>query len=208
MTDRILLGELGREWEALRGRLAKEDPKAVASRPRFPVSRMALYAQLEEVLFIWRELRDRPLAAHQRRYVNGAWTLKDLLGHLASWAAEFRREVETVIAGDEFGYSIPFALSVMGPNEWNAGAAEAQRPKGLESILAEFESETRRLQDVLLSLSEETLYRPAAFPLAPTGDPALPFKGNIAQIVLGKCEHDRYHLGMIQQWLRRLEEIP
>jgi hypothetical protein len=207
MADRTPLRELSQEWEALRGRLAEES-KADSSRPPFPVSPIALYAQLEEILFSWRELREVPLAGLQQRYVNGAWTLKDLLGHLASWAAEFRREVETVAAGGKFDYSIPFALSVMGPNEWNAAAAAAQRPKSLEDVLAEFESETRRLQDLVLGLSEETLYRPAAFPLAPTGDPDLPFKGNVAQIVLGKCEHDRYHLRWIQQWLERIEEMP
>jgi hypothetical protein len=206
MADRALLNELGQEWEALRGRLAAEDGGAQATRPRFPISPIALYAQLEEVLFSWRELREQPLAALQQRYVNGAWTLKDLLGHLASWAGEFRREVETAAAGGAFDYSIPYALSVMGPNEWNAQAAEEQRPRNLEAILGDFETETRRLQALVLDLPEGALYGPAAFPLAPTGDPAVPWRGNVAQIVLGKCQHDRHHLDQIWKWIERVSK--
>ncbi|MFI5184974.1 MAG: DinB family protein [Vicinamibacteria bacterium] len=208
MADSPLLKELHQEWLALRERLAAEDSGPKAARGPFPVSPLALYAQLEELLFSWRELRTQPLEALQQRYVNGGWTLKDLLGHLASWAAEFRREVETVAAGGAFDYSIPYALSVMGPSEWNATAAETQRPKTLETVVAQFETETRRLQDLVLELSDEILYGPATFPLAPSGDPALPWKGNVAQIVLGKCEHDRYHLGWILKWLEQIGEMP
>lgn len=206
MPDRALLTEMSREWEALRARLATEEraaPKEAG--PPFPVSPTALYAQLEEVLYSWRDLGAGRLQRAQGRYVNGAWTLKDLLGHLASWATEFRREVETVAAGGSFDYAIPFALSVIGPNEWNARAAETRRPQTLGAIRAAFETETRRLQELVLELPPAVLYGPADFPLAPTGDPSVPFRGNVAQIVLGKCEHDSYHLGQIRRWLERLE---
>jgi len=207
MADRVLLTEMSREWDALRARLAAGRPTAPGDEgAQFPVSPTALYAQLEEVLFSWRELGAGRLERAQGRYVNGAWTLKDLLGHLASWAAEFRREVETVAGGGSFDYAIPFALSVIGPNEWNARAAEARRPQTLGTIRAAFETETRRLQDLVLMLQPEVLYGPTDFPLAPTGDPNVRFRGNVAQIVLGKCEHDNYHLGQIRRWLERLEE--
>lgn len=208
MPDRALLTEMTREWEALCARLATRGPaaRADAAGPQFPVSPTALCAQLEEVLFSWRELGEGHLERAQGRYVNGAWTLKDLLGHLASWAAEFRREVETVATGGTFDYAIPFALSVIGPNEWNARAAEARRPQTLGTIQAAFETETRRLQDLVLELPPEVLYGPTDFPLAPTGDPNVRFRGNVAQIVLGKCEHDNYHLGQIRRWLERLED--
>jgi Mycothiol maleylpyruvate isomerase N-terminal domain len=207
MADRVLLTEMTREWEALRARLASRDSAAPADAagPRFPVSPTALHAQLEEVLFSWRELGARRLERAQGLYVNGAWTLKDLLGHLASWAAEFRREVETVAGGGRFDYAIPFALSVIGPNEWNARAAEERRPQTLAAIRNAFETETRRLQDLVLELPPQVLYGPADFPLAPTGDPNARFRGNVAQIVLGKCEHDNYHLEQIRRWLERLE---
>ena len=207
MPDRALLNETNREWQALRARLGETEPRSGsgAGGPRFPVSPTALYAQMEEVLLAWRELGDDRLERLEGRFVNGAWTLKDLLGHLASWAAEFRREVETVAAGGAFDYAIPFALSVLGPNEWNARAVEDQRPRSLRAIRSAFEAETRRLQDLVLAMPREVLYGPTDFPLAPTGDPRIPFRGNVAQIVFGKCEHDNHHLGQIRRWLERVE---
>jgi hypothetical protein len=209
MADRALVRELGREWESLRERLSAEArPPSLGAggRPLFAVSPAALFAQLEEVLLAWRELREAPLEAYQDRYVNAAWTLKDLLGHLASWAGEFRRQVETVAEGRDFDYVIPYALSVIGPNEWNARAAEGQRPRRLAEVLDEFETETRRLQDLVLALPDTRLYAEAAFPAAPSGDPAARWRGNVAQLVLGKCEHDRYHLGPIRGWLAKVEQ--
>jgi hypothetical protein len=168
------------------------------------VSPVALCAQLEEVLDAFAALRPQ-VTRLAGRYVTSAWTLKDLLGHLASWATEFRQEVQTVAGGGGFDYAIPFALNVVGPNEWNARAAERQRPVPLEDLLEQFERETRRLQEIVLELPPPALYGEASFPLAPSGDPREPLRGSIAMIVLGKCSHDLYHLGRIRQFLGRLE---
>jgi hypothetical protein len=66
-----------------------------------------------------KELRGTALEKHANRYINGAWTLQQLFAHLASWAREFRHQVETVVRGESFDYAIPFALSVIGPTRWN-----------------------------------------------------------------------------------------
>lgn len=204
-ADRALLKTLTGEWAALEDRLADDLPSwRPAAGPALPVSPTALAAQLEEVLDAVAALRAR-VARHGRRFVNSGWTLKDLVGHLASWAAEFRHQVETVAGGGSFDYAIPFAMNVIGPNEWNAQAAERQRPVPMEELLAQFERETRRLQDLVLELPPPALYGEAAFPLAPSGDPRQPFRGSIAMIVLGKCSHDLYHLGQIGAFLGRLE---
>lgn len=204
-ADRSLLKTLTAEWSALEDRLSDDLPSwRPAAGPALPVSPIALCAQLEEVLEAVAALRPR-VARHARRYVNSAWTLKDLLGHLASWAAEFRQQVETVARGGSFDYAIPFAMNVIGPNEWNARAAQRQRTVPLHDLLDQFEGETRRLQDLVLELPPPALYGEAEFPLAPSGDPRQPFRGSIAMIVLGKCSHDLYHLGQIAAFLGRLE---
>lgn len=208
MPERGLERRLAAEWKSLVRRAGAEveaRPSWLApGRPVFPARRMALFAQLEEVLALWSELRSAPLARHAGRFVNAAWTLKDLLGHLASWAAEFRKQVETMARGGSFDYAIPYALSVVGPNAWNATAAERQRPASLAAILDQFEEETGRLQDLVLALEEERLYARAASPLAPSGDPDATIQASVAQIVLGKCGHDRHHLGQIARWLQQL----
>ena len=94
MRDRALLGELQREWDEVGGRLAVARPVFRRGGPPFPVTGPGLFAELEEILALWRELRRAGLSRHARKFVNAGWTLQDLLAHLASWAAEFRRQFE------------------------------------------------------------------------------------------------------------------
>jgi hypothetical protein len=204
-TDRALLKTLTSEWSALEERQSEALPAwRPAAGPPLPVSPVALHAQLEEIVAAFEALRPQ-LRRYAGRYVTSAWTLKDLVGHLASWATEFRHEVQTVAGGGRFDYAIPFALNVIGPNEWNAKAAERQRPVPLDDLVEQFLRETRRLQELVLELPPPALYGEATFPLAPSGDASQPFRGSIAMIVLGKCSHDGYHLGRIREFLRRLE---
>jgi uncharacterized damage-inducible protein DinB len=210
MPDRALQARIAAEWAALVRRTRPSEPRPawlVPGRPIFPARPMALFAQLEEVLALWAELRSKRLDRYADRFVNSAWTLKDLLGHLASWAAEFRSQVDTMARGGGFDYAIPYALSVIGPNAWNAQAAERQRGASLAAILDQFEEETGRLQDLVLAVPEARLYAPLASPLAPSGDPEATIQASIAQIVLGKCTHDGYHLGQIAGWLARAEKL-
>lgn len=202
---------LEREWQAL---LASLPPERTASARWFqageharPGSPVALYAELEEVRRLWSDLSRSPqLEACADRFLTAAWTLKDMLAHVASWAREFRQEVETVLRGESFGYVIPFAMSVMGPNQWNQVEVDKRRQQSLKAILQEFDSETARLEELVLELPEDTLTADATFPLAPAGDPAALWRASIAQTVLAKCMHDRYHLGRIQQWLATVRQ--
>ena len=207
MAERSLLKQLEFDWAARAVRLADEAPAFLASgRPPVPATPLALYAQLENVLVSFRALRELPLAELATRYANARWTVKDLLGHLATWAAEFRREMETVTRGESFDYAIPFALSILGPNEWNNRQAEAQRAVPLETLLDAFEADTRWMQDLVLALPEAALHGPVRLPLAPSGDPQALFHGSIAMLVLGKCQHDAYHIGrlaaLFERWSR------
>jgi len=196
--------QLPREWQDVLGSLPPErtnTPGWMRERAR-PVSSTALFAELEDVCDIWRALRvSTRLEEYADRFVNSAWTLQQLLAHLASWAREFRQEVETAASGETFDYAIPFALSVVGPNQWNQVEVEKRAAQSLDALLEEFEQETRRLQDLVLELPEDSLVAESQFPLAPSGDPAALWRGSIGQIVLMKCVHDRYHIEHIRRWL-------
>jgi hypothetical protein len=204
MPEPTVFRALVREWESV-----LERPDAGRPFPRggppFPMTGPGLFAELEEVLLLWRDLRAMPLRRHARHFVNAAWTLQDLLAHLASWAGEFRREVETIAAGRELDYAIPFALSIIGPNEWNQTEVESKRNLTLAQVLDQFEEETRRLQDIVVGLSPAEILRPSTLPAAPSGNPAERVRGNVAIVVSGKCMHDRYHIGAIRRWLAGLE---
>jgi len=202
-----LLHELAGEWRTLVAALAARQPATqwAPAGDGLPVRPLVLYAELEDVRQALRELRRQPLARFARRYVTAEWTLKDVIGHLASWAAEFRREAETLARGGRFDDAIPFALSVLGPNAWNAARAAEQRALPLARLLDAFDAETAALQDLVLALREDALARPAELPLAPSGDPAQRMVGSLALVVLGKCRHDRHrhHLARLEQWLAR-----
>ena len=200
MREPAVLRELVTEWR----RLVRDPAPPFAGGPPFPKSAAGLFAELEEVLVLWRDLREEPLRRHARRFVSASWSLQDLLAHLASWAGEFRREVETVAAGLEFDYSIPFALSVIGPNEWNEAEVMKRRTLTLEQVLDQFEEQTRALQDVVLALAPDEILKPATLPAAPSGNPAERMRGNVAIVVSGKCMHDRHHIGNIRRWLAGL----
>lgn len=197
---------LENEWRTLLASV--EDAFEVAPSPlalpvsrRIPLSPTALFAQLEEVREESRELRSAIQPGDAERYVNAAWTLKDLVAHVASWAKEFRYEVETVFRGGSFDYAIPYVMTVVGPNEWNEEQVRARERQSLDGSFDELDAETVRLQELLFEMSEEDLYGPATFPLAPSGDPAARWKGPSAVIIAGKCEHDRHHLGQLRKRL-------
>lgn len=203
--DTKIQARLAREWRALLGRTssARANPLDLPPERRMALGRLALFAQLEEVREEFRTLRDLVDEDLGAKFANAGWTLKDLLAHIASWAREFRREIEAVSRHESFDYSIPFAMSVMGPAQWNQVEVEKRRSRDLAEIFEEYEEETARLQDLVLSMDEPELYRGQEFPLAPSGRPAEQWQGPSAVLVAGKCVHDRYHIAQIRSRLER-----
>ncbi len=164
-----------------------------------------MLAELEDVRLICSELRaSLSIERCADRYLNANWTFKDLVAHLASWAKEFRQEVETAIRGGSFDYVIPGALSAFGPNEWNQAEVEKRAGESLSALLEEFEVENRALADLVVTTAEPSLRREARFPLSPTGEPGALFQGSPARLIAMKLLHDRYHLGQIQLRLAQL----
>ncbi|HSF15282.1 MAG TPA: maleylpyruvate isomerase N-terminal domain-containing protein [Vicinamibacteria bacterium] len=199
---------LASEWKRFVEAMEVRDdsnPLSLAPDKRMPFSRLALVAQLEEVREEWASLRRRIQEETGARFVNSSWTLKDLLAHLASWAREFRKEIEIVARRGRFDYAIPFAMGVLGPNEWNQAEVEARRERSLVAIFDEFDEETVGVINRVIEMDDAALYGTHAFPLAPSGDPSAPFRGPSAFIVFGKCLHDLHHIGQIKSRLPRLK---
>jgi len=195
---------LEREWRSLLEAIAAgRSPLDLPPDRRAAVSRVALLAQLEEVREEWSSLRTIVDEGTAARFANAAWTLKDLLAHLASWAREFTHEVAAVSRNEGFDYAIPYAMSVLGPNAWNEREVVARKERSLDEIFREFDEETERLQDHVAAMDEAILYQPAAFPLAPSGRPEERLFLPPSFLVSGKCLHDRYHFAQIRKLLER-----
>jgi len=202
--------QLEREWQELLASVPEEQgadaAAARAAAAKTPLRPAAVFAELEDVRLGFAELvASGLLEKHAERLITRKWTLRDLLAHLASWAAEFRKETEIAARGGDFDYTILHVPSPRGPNEWNQERVEERRSLSLAEILAEYERETLRLQELVLLLPEETLAVDREFPLSPTGDPAALLRSSIGDIASMKCFHDRYHFARIRPWLEAQE---
>jgi len=206
--DARVYEQLQQEWvDALRNSPTEQEGRSdwsFVQRRLGSASPALLFAQLEDVRSYWKELLGPArLEPYVDRFVSPAWTVKDLIAHVASWSCELRQQVETVAGGESITRGIPYALSVIGPNEWNAVEVEKRRPRNVGRLLQEFEKETTLMQELVLDLPERALHDEKAFGLAPSGDPSALWRGTIAQVVLLKCGHDRYHM----EHIRRLQEV-
>lgn len=191
---------LAADWGAL-----VESTAAGEARPFAPgaLSPAGLSALIAENRARWRAIAlALEVGGGAERLVTTAWSARDLLAHLASWAAEFRRELETIVRGEAFDYRIVFRPGV-GPTEWNEAALDARRERSLGEVLAEYEAETDRFDDLVLSLPDDAFARPVILPLAVTGDPAAPLTVPLAGLVAARCGHESHHLSQLERLVER-----
>lgn len=210
MVENTIYNELRDDWDKLLNvpRLNTfPAPEAILLEAASPnVRPVALFAELEDARTSWDELfKEIRSREYSDKLVTRFWTLKDMAAHVASWAKEFRRQVEMVANGEAFDYAIANALSDEGPNEWNRVEVEKRRHQSLDESMEEFESETRSLQELVLTLPQEVIQTETDFPIAPTGDPSMLWKGNIGQIVAMKCLHDQWHTSRVRQWFESIQ---
>src|SRR5262245_22769563 len=202
MSERdIVERQLIDEWDLLlaAGEPAPDLPAAIAAARGEAVTRVVVWAELEDVRLAAAELHaaiddDDARAGLQ---ATGRWSVKDVLGHLAAWATEFRHEIETIARGEPFGYSITFTPRI-GPTQWNERERDRRRDASLDTIFREFDAETLRLQDLAMSLPDEVLFAVAELPQTPDGTAANRWHRRPADLMLMKCWHDRYHLDRLR----------
>lgn len=194
--------ELRQRWQALVARLAKG---GAAARPLAPEAfeigqATVLFAEIEDLRGIWHQLRATgALETHADRFVSTG-TVKELVAHVASWVKEYRQEAEIAGRGEAFDYTIPFGLSPAGPRAWNDAEIEVRQSMSLAELGDEIETETARLQDLVLALPDEALCRQQYFPLARTADPATVWEADVARLVNHQMySHVLYHLKQLHE---------
>ena len=192
--------ELTNEWADLIGapQPSAADMRARATTPR--VSKSMLSAALDDVLFRFGELT--PEAGRRASHpITSMWTAKDLIAHMASWAAEFVRQVDVASRGEPFAYTIHFPMPA-GPTAWNHREVERRATQSFDESEREFTDETTRLRELVIALPDDVLSRRTAFPLSPDGRVESRWQVRLADLTLMKTDHDVYHLGRIERWLR------
>lgn len=200
VSDAAIERELTTEWADL---LASPARPAAEMLPRVTaprVSKPMLSAALEEVLFRFGELLPEA-GLRASGTITSLWTMKDLVAHMASWATEFVREVDIASRGEPFDYTIQFPMPA-GPTAWNHREVERRGARSFDDCAREFAAGTLGLQQRALALPEAVLSRRTAFPLTPDGRAETRWQVRIADLVLMKTDHDLYHIGRIERWLR------
>jgi hypothetical protein len=188
--------QLHQEFEALGSALAERAPRDPSQWTGQAPDAASLCLALEEVRRAWEDLRRAPHVSKKAgQMMTPLWTLRDLVSHVASWAQEFRREAELSLQGTTIDYEIYFEPGV-GPTEWNHARVAERRKQKWDEILGEIDSETRRLQELLLSAPAERLHAVAKFAPVVAAD-RRPLVRNLAEVAAARCFHDRHHLGRI-----------
>jgi uncharacterized damage-inducible protein DinB len=194
---------LNDEWQAFVSAV-HPDPDLAAATAQTRGSRITrpmIWAELEDVRLAFAEVH----AALDEESKSAAlatteWSVKDLVSHLASWATEFAHQIETVAAHEPFDYLITFTPKV-GPTEWNAREVGRRRSQSLDEAFRELDAATARMQELALSLSEDALFSAAELPQTPDGRSESRWRTRLADLMLMKCWHDRYHLGRLRDLL-------
>ena len=128
--------------------------------------------------------------------VNGDWSIKDILAHLAAWQnyllirlqAAARNEVPAVqgiLSDEDEGDAV---------DKINAGFYEENKSRPLEEVVSDFRTTFRQIVEVVQALSDEDLFEPMRFAW---------MKGNaLWELVPGNTYgHYQEHTGSIQEWL-------
>jgi hypothetical protein len=189
------------EWQAL---VAAQTPPPDPPRASWRPSRIALFTELEDVRLAWAALAaEIDVEAEGAALITPAWTLTAVVAHVASWAAEFRREAEAIARDETFDYTILHVPTRKGPTEWNEREIDRRRGIELAQLFDELDRESERLIELVLTLPDDRLYDERAMPYSPTGDPSVHWRGPFARVVQMKAFHDRHHLRRIRHTLRR-----
>ncbi len=96
--------------------------------------------------------------------VVGAWSLKDLLGHITSWEEETLQMVQEKLAGGEPNF-YPYII-----DQWNAQQAERKRSIPLGQVQASFHETHQRLMELTSQLPEDLFFEMTRVRLALEAD--------------------------------------
>ena len=156
-------------------------------------SRRAAIVELDDVRLSLKELGARlESSGGTDELATSRWTVRQVIAHLASWAARTRIELESLVEGTDLPEPIHFERDG-GPREWNQRAVDERDGRTLASLVEEFDVETAQTADIVARMPNELLRQVAVLPRT-SGTRAVAWRMPIATLVIGTCWHVRYHL--------------
>jgi len=126
--------------------------------------------------------------------VEGEWSVKDLLGHIAAWEREARLVAQKIAEEDApcFDYQIDPRDEW---REWNAREVEKRRGLPLSDILEELTAEHEKFKEMVEGLGEEQLSRKA---ISPWG-----WETTVEEQIRVQYQHEWGHARSILEWRKR-----
>jgi len=92
--------------------------------------------------------------------VTGAWSVKDIIGHVTSWEDESLTHLPLVLAGKK---PPPYSVTFGGIDAFNAQTVEEKRDLSLSEVLRQRDDTHRRLVDFIRRVPEDQLVRETRF---------------------------------------------
>ena len=156
-------------------------------------SRVALLAELDDLQMLFSELRDALASPSAKKaLITSHWTALDVVAHLASWAAETRREAEALLAGHHLDYAIHFEREG-GPRAWNQREVAARATFGLAKLMEELTKENERLTEMVLRAPQHALEEVVELPRT-SGEPPQRWRMPFGAMIAASCWHARLHV--------------
>lgn|GEM_PF-2988614 len=124
--------------------------------------------------------------------ITGAWSLRDVIAHLVSWAEEFQREVAYVL--DAGGGKLPWTISTHDNySQWNQARIDEMEGLSCSELMERFAAANKALEDLILSSSEEQLALTADIPWY------YPPHLELLDIISVKSHHELRHIARIEE---------
>lgn len=129
---------------------------------------------------------------------DGAWTRKDLLGHLAAWSDLLLDEVEALRQGR------PETIAAIEVDAWNAVQVERRRGWTVEATIATWRQSVRRADEVISDLPPEI--RSRRWRVAWATEPVS--IDDLLRLMVGHIEQHRPALTRDEQGVNDAESAP
>jgi uncharacterized damage-inducible protein DinB len=118
--------------------------------------------------------------------VEGVWTVKDIMGHIASWEETCLKPLRHYADGG------PFDVEVIQDFSWNDEQAARKRNVPLAAVLDELAAIRQELVAAANRLSAGQQAQKVSFPWGG--------KGTVVKALAGLAEHELEHVRHIQRW--------